>query len=94
MAGLGLKAYRFSIAWGRVLPAGRGQTNPKGLDFYQRLVDGLLARGIQPMVTLYHWDLPAALQDRGGWLNPDSPAWFADYGPSCSGPSPTGSPYG
>ncbi len=79
MAGIGLQAYRFSIAWGRVLPAGRGPCNPKGLDFYQCLVDGLLARGIQPMVTLYHWDLPAALHDRGGWLNPDSPAWFADY---------------
>ncbi|MGE5154600.1 MAG: GH1 family beta-glucosidase [Bdellovibrio bacteriovorus] len=80
MAGLGLQAYRFSIAWGRVLPTGRGPANPKGLDFYQRLVDGLLARDIQPMATLYHWDLPAALQDRGGWLNPDSPSWFADYG--------------
>lgn len=79
MAGLGLGAYRFSVAWGRVLPAGRGQPNPNGLDFYERLVDGLLARSIQPMVTLYHWDLPAAIQDRGGWLNPDSPSWFADY---------------
>ena len=79
IAGLGLNAYRFSIAWGRCLPAGTGRVNPKGLDFYQRLVDGLLERGIQPMATLYHWDLPAALQDRGGWLNPDSPKWFADY---------------
>lgn len=79
MAALGLQAYRFSVAWGRILPEGRGRANAKGLDFYQRLVDGLLARGIQPMVTLYHWDLPVALQDRGGWLNPDSPAWFADY---------------
>jgi beta-glucosidase len=79
MSELGLGTYRFSIAWGRVLPTGRKAPNPKGLDFYQKLVDGLLARRIQPMVTLYHWDLPAALQDRGGWLNPDSPAWFADY---------------
>ncbi|MBK1719999.1 GH1 family beta-glucosidase [Thiocystis violacea] len=79
MAGLGLGAYRFSVAWGRVLPEGRGSVNPKGLDFYRRLVDGLLERGIAPMLTLYHWDLPAALQDRGGWLNPDSPGWFADY---------------
>lgn len=79
MAELGLSAYRFSIAWGRVLPEGRGRVNPAGLAFYERLVDGLLARGIQPMVTLYHWDLPAALYERGGWLSPDSPAWLADY---------------
>lgn len=79
MAELGLQAYRFSVAWGRVLPTGRGRINGSGLDFYQRLVDTLLERGIQPMLTLYHWDLPTALHDRGGWLNPDSPAWFADY---------------
>jgi beta-glucosidase len=79
MADLGLGAYRFSIAWGRVLPDGRGAVNARGLDFYQRLVDALLERGIAPMITLYHWDLPAALHDRGGWLNPDSPDWFADY---------------
>jgi beta-glucosidase len=79
MARLGLNAYRFSIAWGRVLPQGTGRPNPKGLDFYQRLVDALLAHGIQPMVTLFHWDLPAALDEHGGWLNPDSAGWFADY---------------
>ena len=79
MTGLGLNAYRFSIAWGRVLPDGTGKPNPGGLDFYRRLVDTLLAQGIEPMVTLYHWDLPAALQARGGWLNPDSAGWFADY---------------
>ncbi len=79
MAGLGLGAYRFSVAWGRVLPEGRGRVNAKGLDFYLRLVDALLEQGIQPVLTLYHWDLPAALQDRGGWLNPDSAAWFAEY---------------
>ena len=79
MQRLGLKAYRFSIAWGRVLPEGRGTINPKGLAFYERLVDCLLSHGIEPMVTLYHWDLPAALDDRGGWLNPDVAAWFADY---------------
>lgn len=79
MQALGLNAYRFSIAWSRVLPQGGGQVNPKGLEFYQRLVDGLLAHGVQPCVTLYHWDLPAALDDRGGWLNPDSADWFADY---------------
>ncbi len=79
MRELGLQAYRFSIAWARVLPQGRGQVNARGLDFYERLVDTLLANGIQPMITLYHWDLPAALDDRGGWLNPDIADWFADY---------------
>jgi beta-glucosidase len=79
MADLGLNAYRFSIAWARVLPSGRGPVNPGGLDFYQRLVDRLLEHGIQPLATLYHWDLPAALDDRGGWLNPDSADWFAEY---------------
>jgi beta-glucosidase len=79
MKSLGLKAYRFSIAWGRVLPEGRGKVNERGLGFYERLVDRLLAAGIQPMATLYHWDLPAALDDRGGWLNPDVADWFADY---------------
>ena len=79
MSDLGLKAYRFSVSWARVLPEGRGAVNPAGLDFYERLVDGLLERGIEPMVTLYHWDLPAALDDRGGWLNPDIAHWFAEY---------------
>lgn len=79
MRELGLGAYRFSVAWGRVLPDGRGRVNPAGLDFYQRLVDGLLAAGIEPVLTLYHWDLPAALDDRGGWLDPDIAGWFAEY---------------
>ena len=79
MRALGLRAYRFSIAWPRVLPDGRGRVNPRGLDFYERLVDALLEHGIEPLATLYHWDLPAALDDRGGWLNPDSTDWFADY---------------
>ncbi|HET9599470.1 MAG TPA: GH1 family beta-glucosidase [Anaeromyxobacteraceae bacterium] len=79
MRELGLTAYRFSIAWPRVLPAGTGALNPKALDHYERLVDELLASGIEPMATLYHWDLPAALDDRGGWLNPDVAGWFAEY---------------
>ncbi len=79
MQSLQLRAYRFSISWSRVLPQGTGRVNPAGLGFYERLVDRLLARGIQPMATLYHWDLPAALDDRGGWLNPDSAQWFAEY---------------
>lgn len=69
MQSLGLPAYRFSIAWPRILPDGRGALNPAGLDFYDRLVDGLMAAGITPFVTLYHWDLPQALQDKGGWAN-------------------------
>jgi beta-glucosidase len=79
MREIGLQAYRFSIAWSRVLPEGRGRVNAKGLDFYSRLVDRLLERGIVPNATLYHWDLPAALDDLGGWLAPDSPKWFAEY---------------
>ena len=79
MRGLGIGSYRFSIAWPRVLPEGRGQVNRRGLDFYDRLVNGLLDRGISPLATLYHWDLPQALQDRGGWENRDSAGWFVDY---------------
>jgi len=79
MRTLGLKSYRFSISWSRVLPQGRGEVNRQGLDFYDRLVDELLAGGIQPNATLYHWDLPQALQDQGGWTNRDSTNWFAEY---------------
>jgi beta-glucosidase len=79
MRTLGTNAYRFSVSWSRVLPRGRGAVNAAGLDFYDRLVDALLASGIEPMVTLYHWDLPAALDDLGGWLNPEIAGWFADY---------------
>ncbi len=80
MKELGLRAYRFSVAWGRVLPEGTGRVNEAGLGFYERLVDTLLANGIEPLCTLYHWDLPVALDDRGGWLNRDIADWFADYG--------------
>jgi beta-glucosidase len=79
MRALGLKGYRFSISWGRVLPDGTGRLNQKGLDFYSRLVDELLENGIEPNATLFHWDLPAALDDRGGWLNRDSADWFSEY---------------
>ena len=79
MRDLGLNAYRFSISWSRVLPEGTGRVNEKGLDFYRRLVDALREAGIRPMATLYHWDLPAALDDRGGWLNRDVAEWFAEY---------------
>jgi beta-glucosidase len=76
---LGVQAYRFSTSWPRVLPQGRGAPNEAGLAFYDRLIDGVLARGIQPWLCLYHWDLPQALQDRGGWLTRDIVGWFADY---------------
>ena len=79
MRDLGMQAYRFSISWSRVLPEGTGRVNQKGLDFYRRLVDALREAGIRPMATLYHWDLPAALDDRGGWLNRDVAEWFAEY---------------
>jgi beta-glucosidase len=79
MQRLGLQSYRFSISWPRVLPFGFGEPNPKGLDFYDRLVDALLAAGISPCVTLYHWDLPQALQDLGGWAHRDTALRFADY---------------
>ncbi len=79
MHGLGLNAYRFSISWSRVIPDGTGAINQKGLDFYRRLLDRLHEKGIAPNVTLFHWDLPAALEDRGGWLNRDIAGWFADY---------------
>jgi beta-glucosidase len=80
MKALGAKAYRFSIAWPRVFPEGTGSPNPKGLDFYNRLLDELLANGIEPFATMYHWDLPQALQDRlGGWMSRDTSRAFADY---------------
>jgi beta-glucosidase len=79
MGDLGLNAYRFSISWSRIYAAGTGAINKKGIDFYSRLVDALLEKGIKPNATLYHWDLPEALDDRGGWLNRDISDWFCDY---------------
>ncbi|NBE85014.1 GH1 family beta-glucosidase [Micromonospora rubida] len=79
MADLGLKSYRFSVSWPRVQPGGSGAANPEGLDFYRRLVDELLGHGIEPWLTLYHWDLPQPLEDAGGWPARDTAARFADY---------------
>ncbi|HEX5417078.1 MAG TPA: GH1 family beta-glucosidase [Chloroflexota bacterium] len=76
---LGFRAYRFSVAWPRVIPNGRGPVNPAGLAFYDRLVDGLLLAGITPWITLYHWDLPQVLQDQGGWTNRATAEAFAEY---------------
>ncbi len=79
MRSLGIKAYRFSISWSRIFPEGTGTVNEKGVQFYSDLIDELLQNGIEPFVTLFHWDYPYALYKRGGWLNPDSVGWFADY---------------
>jgi beta-glucosidase len=75
----GFGAYRFSLAWPRLIPEGVGQVNQAGVDFYDRLIDGMLERGLKPFATLYHWDLPSTLQDKGGWMNRDIASWFADY---------------
>ncbi len=79
MTELGLRAYRFSVAWPRIQPEGSGPANQKGLDFYRRLVEGLRERSIEPMLTLYHWDLPQALEDRGGWTSRETSERFAEY---------------
>ncbi len=79
VAAAGFESYRFSTSWARVLPEGRGAVNAEGLDFYDRLVDGLLERGLKPALTLYHWELPAALADLGGWRNRDVAQWFGDF---------------
>lgn len=79
MSELGVGAYRFSVAWARVLPNGIGDVNEEGIDFYDRLVDSLLESNINPYITLYHWDLPQALQDKGGWENPESVEWYCNY---------------
>ena len=79
MAQIGLKAYRFSLSWARILPEGVGAVNPAGLDYNDRLVDALLEKQIDPYATLFHWDLPEALHQQGGWMNPDIPRWFGEY---------------
>jgi beta-glucosidase len=79
LAAAGFDCYRFSTSWARVLPEGRGTVNQEGLDFYDRLVDAMLKRGLKPCATLYHWELPSALSDLGGWRNPDIASWFADF---------------
>ena len=80
---MGLGQYRFSIAWARILPLGLGAINEAGVQYYNDLINELIANGITPVVTLYHWDLPQALEDAGGWLNPDVADWFADYSRVC-----------
>lgn len=79
IAELGVTAYRFSVAWSRVLPDGTGTPNKKGIEFYSNLIDELLANGIELYLTLYHWELPQRLFERGGWLNQDSSEWFYQY---------------
>ena len=79
MAELGLDGYRFSISWSRVMPKGKGEVNEAGIKFYSDLIDEMLKYGIEPYVTLYHWDLPQALFERGGWLSPEMPKWFYEY---------------
>ena len=84
MQELGVKAYRFSIAWPRLFPQGDGVREERGIDFYNRLINALIAAGIEPMVTLYHWDLPQTLEDKGGWANRETAYAFADYAAACA----------
>lgn len=93
MAGLGVGAYRFSVAWPRIQPEGRGAANQPGLDYYRRLVDALNRRGIAPLPTLYHWDLPQALEDEGGWGNRDTAERFAEYAAIVHGALAGGVPF-
>ena len=79
MKEIGIKTYRFSVSWARIMPDGLGKINQKGVDFYNALIDELTANGITPYMTLFHWDYPLALYRKGGWLNPDSPQWFGEY---------------
>jgi beta-galactosidase len=84
MKQIGIKAYRFSISWTRILPNGTGEVNMDGVNYYNNLINELLENGIEPYVTLFHWDYPMELQYKGGWLNPESPEWFANYAAVCS----------
>lgn len=79
MSDMGVQAYRMSVSWPRIIPEGFGKVNQKGLDFYDRIIENLLQKNITPYMTMYHWDYPQALYNRGGWLSPDSPKWFAEY---------------
>lgn len=79
MKELGVKAYRFSLSWSRIIPNGFGEINEKGIAFYNRLIDCLIANDITPYITLFHWDYPYELEIRGSWSNPDSPKWFVEY---------------
>ena len=83
LVNLGLKSYRFSIAWSRILPKGVGEKNQAGIDYYNNLINELLANGIEPAPTLYHWDLPQALHEQGGWLNSSVSVWFEEYSRLC-----------
>ena len=84
MKEMGVKNYRFSLSWARILPEGTGEVNQKGIDFYNALIDELVANGIRPFITLFHWDYPSALQARGSWANPESPKWFEAYTEVCA----------
>lgn len=83
IANLGFGSYRFSLSWTRILPNGTGEINAKGVDFYNRLIDALLERGVNPAITLFHWDYPQSLEDLGGWTHPDAGKWFGDYSEVC-----------
>ena len=79
MAEMGIQAYRFSLSWPRIFPDGTGEINQKGIDYYNRLIDCLRKYGIEPFITLHHWDLPQILQEKGGWMNPESVSWFGNF---------------